>query len=363
MLAVVSICPCIWQLIITSIKGKLRSILPINNGVIAPSNYMPNRSETIQAAWIVGWFGIAAAILSGIFVLISKENDGVTNPVVVSGQQFIGDGNIVTIEQIDSKKIVSIDLLEESDIHLGDNIYPERYGVSYNPMTMDIYPQPVTGVIFFDKANNVFLSDDTGPTQIGASLAALLDDYFQGIDFSAYEYVYAINSFDENYTELIGSYEGTPSLVNLGPTSLIADMELGGNYYRRYAAVGFTKSFSVVSALRNGGFQDGSSVEASIILNTYHGGLRAGQEENFFVRVNEFESIIPSATEAMRDPAEIEISIPIEHLNLNSSNHLYMYVLPWIEDGPRLSGDPKANGPAHFRDVGIIDIEIVLYEQ
>lgn len=323
---------------------------------------MSSRSVTIKAAWISGGFIIAGAIIGGIFLLLSNRSDpAISN--IGSGQQIIGNKNILTVNNLLQPKSAYLDLLENTDIHLGDNMYPNRFGVSYNPLTQDIYPQPVKGVVFFDKKTGRFVSDDSGQTQIGQYLVSKIEPQIRGIDFSAYKYVLAVNPSDSKFVELTEAHKDSESLIFLGSTALIADASQTGNFYNRFAAIGYAQSFSLVALCRNAGIDpSANNLTVSVVIKSYHGGIRPGQSGNFRVRVNEFESIIPSTSKAMRDPSEVEIPIPPNAIHFDKSNYLFIYVLPWVETGPILKGKIPAVGPAHFRDIGIISIGVSVHE-
>jgi len=256
-----------------------------------------SRSVTIKAAWIMGISAIITAVIGGVFLLISNQPDvSISNNG--TGTQVLG--NVGTINNnTKQSKSAYLDLLEETDIHLGDNVYPDEYGVSYNPLTQDIYPQPLKGVVFFDKETNNFLADGSGQTQIGQYLVNKIESYIVGIDFSSYKHIIAINSKDSKYTELINNHKDSNSIVYLGPTVLIADINQTGNYYNRFAAVGFTQSFDLTSLCRNAGIsRESRDLKVSVIIKSYHGGIRTGQSENFYLILNNFESKIPSITTA-----------------------------------------------------------------
>jgi len=56
------------------------------------------------------------------------------------------------------KKTAVIPLVETEDVHLGDNVFPERWGYSHNPLNIAIYPQSAKGLIYFDKENGDFIA-------------------------------------------------------------------------------------------------------------------------------------------------------------------------------------------------------------
>lgn len=295
---------------------------------------MSSNNPQAKAAWIAGGFVLAGSVIGGIFLLLSnKPTPTISN--TGSGQQIVGNQNTLTLNNPLPPKLAYLDILKNTDLHLGDNVYPNSFGVSYNPMTQDIYPQPVNGVIFFNKETNKFISDDSGPTQIGQYLVNKIEPLIRDIDFSAYKYVTALNPEDSDYSEVTKKHKGSKSLVFLGPTALIADSTQTGNFYNRFAAVGYVQAFSLVSLCKNAGIDpSANNIQVSVIIKSYHGGIRKGQTENFHIMVNDFESVVPSASSSMRDPSEVEISIPKRSVYFDKSNYLFIYVLPWIENGP-----------------------------
>ena len=94
----------------------------------------------------------------------------------------------------------------------------------------------------------------------------------------------------------------------------------------------------------------------------YHGGIRPEQTENIILQVNQFSRLIPSKTGYMRDPEEITLDIPMEHISLDGGNVLFLYVLPWIEEYPILKIKGKILRPAHFRDIGVTLLQIKIEE-
>lgn len=62
------------------------------------------------------------------------------------------------------KIIVIVEVLgDDVDLHLGDNVYPDRYGFSHNPLHTDIYKQGVKGIVYFDKKTKTFCRMTTAP--------------------------------------------------------------------------------------------------------------------------------------------------------------------------------------------------------
>lgn len=323
---------------------------------------MTKKSVTIRAAWITGSFAVVAAIVAGLFLLVSSdERPNITNQG--SGQQIVGNNNQISVQNPIPKKKGYLSVLEGTDIHLGDNVYPNTFGISYNPLTQDIYPQPLDGVIYFDKEEMSFKPDKAGPTQIGQYLVNQISSKVTGLDYSAYRHTYAVNPGDPQFESLTKKFQGSSQLIYLGPTALIASSKLKGNFYNRYASVGFAKSFSLVSTLQNSGIKENQqNLRVSIVIKSYHGGIREGQKENFILQVNEFSVEVPSRTRAMRNPAEVAINVPVNSLYFDRPNYLFVYVLPWVEAGPILEIEGRQVPPAHFRDVGIIKLGLFIEE-
>ena len=323
---------------------------------------MANKLVTRRAAWITGGLAIVAAIVTGLFLFVTSAG-GTNISNQGSGQQIVGNNNQISVQNSLPKKKGYLTLLQETDVHLGDNIYPDTFGTSYNLLTQDIYPQPVNGLVYFDKKEKTFISDEAGPTRIGQSLVDQLSSQIMKLDYSAYLHTLAVNPKEPHYEMLTEKFKGSAKIIYLGPTALIASSELEGNFYTRYAAVGFAKSFSVVSTIENAGIDEKqTNLKVSIVIKSYHGGIRAGQSENFVLQVNDFSTNIPSLTRAMRDPAEVAIDIPLNSIYFDRPNYLFVYVLPWVEAGPILEIEGRRIQPVHFRDVTIIKLGLFIEE-
>ena len=176
-------------------------------------------SVAIRAAWIGAGAAVFAAIIAGGLAFFTGKGDTTYNN---SGQQVVGDGGTITINNPTPKKIATIELLSGTDVHLGDNVYPDTLGRSYNPLTQDIYPQPVEGILFFDKDSGGFIADKKGATQIGVAFSESLKRIYSNYDFSSYKHVFATNPGDKYFEELTARFKGSDKLVFLGPTALVA---------------------------------------------------------------------------------------------------------------------------------------------
>lgn len=266
------------------------------------------------------------------------------------------------------KKVAIEEVLEQGvDLHLGDNVYPDRYGFSHNPLHMEIYKQGVRGIVYFDKKTKNFLSDDDRPTQIGQALVNFHSTIYRDDDFSCFEWVKAHNPGDPEYERLTKLAPTSPKHVLVGPTLLTSDTDpREDNYfYDRYAAVGIGRSLNFLSECEEAGIDVSKpdKVRATVLITAYHGGIRPGQSENFEVVFNGFQKAIPSKTSRMRDPQDIAVEIPSEHLRLDRENILFLHVLPWVEDEPVRLNESEAIYTRHFRDVGITYLAIKLEEK
>jgi len=250
-------------------------------------------------------------------------------------------------------------------LHLGDNVYPDKYGYAYNPLNQSVYPQNIKGIVYYDKQSKSFLSDKGKPTIIGQALVDFMHDKLAKLDFSSWKWVKAFSPNDNEYNVYLNTPSNASYVFMLGPTALVAKNKNWGNFYERYAAIGFVRSVNLLAECERQGIdlENSENISVKIILHCYHGGIRDGQSENFFIQFNGFSAVIPSKTRRMRDPQEITINIPIEKVKLNRENVFYVYVLPWIEEKPQLRQNGQIKKPIHFRDIGITHIEIKIEEK
>lgn len=320
--------------------------------------------------WFLSGAGIfiivsVVAVISGFFTVGS---DGAVKATVTGAGNVLtqGDGNNVVItNQIDKTKIAVVEVLEGVDAHLGDNVYPRRYGTSHNPLNIDIYKQGVKGIVYYDKLEDVFLADIGRPTLVGQALVDHMARIVADIDFSSFSWVYAYDTDHPEYRSIEEKFSGSNAMIKLGSTLLVADPETEGNFYGRYAAVGIGRSVSLISECARSGIDttDKENLTVQCIIHCYHGGIRSGQSENFKLQFNNYSVDIPSRTRSMRDIQEIVIDIPVDQVAFDRNNLLYIYVLPWIEELPQLATENGVVKPAHFRDVGITHLEIQVVEK
>ncbi|PLX66681.1 MAG: hypothetical protein C0602_11480 [Denitrovibrio sp.] len=298
---------------------------------------------------------IIAAVVTGIFSLSNYNKEIVT---INGDNNTYAEGNIV-YNYVQEDKAVSLSLLESTEVHLGDNIFPGIAGTNYNPDNLDIFPQEEKGIIYFDKENNSFKGDKSVNTQVVYKWISEYSKIIEGLDFSAYKYVQTISANDKDFNEKYSKY--SENSIELSPGNfLISSSELKGNFYRQYAAIALFKTFSLGSILAKNGISPDDKLKVKILIDTFHGGLRPGQSENYYFQINDYVSLIPSKTYSMRDKQVSEFNIPIESINFDKSNSFCIFVLPWIEDNPRTTISNEVIKPVHFRDVGITNIELII---
>jgi hypothetical protein len=255
------------------------------------------------------------------------------------------------------KRTAIVPLVEAEDVHLGDNVFPERWGHSHNPLNIAVYPQPARGLVFFDKENGEFLAGQDNQTQIGQAFVSAYRDFLKGMDFTAYKYVSAYHEGqgpapDDLKKLLELSHE---TVVKLGPTLLYVNTDNQGNFYERYAAVGIIRSLDFAIPLAKAGieFKQGAVGDVEFLIECYHGGIRPEQPQNFALFLNGKSHEIRTTSYNMREKEVICVPIPLEDLRFRQENIAGIYVLPWQEAAPKSPTTGK--GPVHFRDVGVVN--------
>lgn len=266
------------------------------------------------------------------------------------------------------KKVAIKEVLKEGvDLHLGDNVLPDRDGFSHNPLHMNIYKQGVQGIVYFDKMTKNFLSDDDRPTRIGQALVNFHSSLYREENFSCFEWVKAHNPEDEDYERLSKLVPSSPKHVFVGPTLVTSepDSREDNYFYEWYAAVGIVRSLNLLAECEEAGIDVSKPdrIRTTVVLIAYHGGIRPSQTENFEVVFNGFRKVIPSKTARMRDPQTIVLEIPSEHVRLNRENLFFLHVLPWVEKEPIRINGIETILPRHFRDVGITYLAIKIEEK
>lgn len=273
--------------------------------------------------------GIISLLLGFVFFFLSQN----TNPLR------------------NQKRTAIVSLVEAEDVHLGDNVFPERWGFSHNPLNIAVYPQPARGLVFFDKENSEFLAGQDGPTQIGQVFVSSYRSFLKDMDFTAYKYV---SAYYEDRGPAPSDLKKGQIVVRLGKTLLYANTHNQGNFYERYAAVGFIRSLDFAIPLAKAGieFKEDALGDVEFLLECYHGGLRPAKPQNFALFLNGKSHEIKTMSHNMREKEDIRIPIPLGDLSFKHQNIAGLYVLPWQETAPK--SPTTGRGPVHFRDVGVV---------
>jgi hypothetical protein len=274
----------------------------------------------------------------------------------IGRDQINVSGDLVAGGKI-QKKIAVVAFVESEDIHLGDNVYPERWGYNHNPLNITIYPQKAKGIVYYDKESRNFLSGIDAQTHIGQAFVSYCQEFVKNLDFSGYKFVSIYDEQNEIPPLLKGYIESKQDdrVVRLGPTVLYVNKDNKGNYYDRYAAVGIVQAIDFAIPLAKAGIEFSQDMIGSIecLIECYHGGIRPGQSQNFALFLNGNIHEIKTVSLNMREKEIVRIVIPLSHFNFKKENIAALFVLPWQEDGPKSFETRK--GPVHFRDVGIVN--------
>jgi len=254
-------------------------------------------------------------------------------------------------------KSAVVPFIAAEDVHLGDNVYPERWGYNHNPLNVAIYPQKSPGLVFFDKDSGHFLAGTDNQTHIGQYFVNFFNGVVAGLDFSGYSFVSAYDGTGEIPKILKGYLKtGQQHVVKLGGgTLLYANDDGRGNFYERYAAVAVIRpvEFSIPLAQAGMEFTESAVNKVEFLIECYHGGIRPGQPQNFALLLNGYTQEIKTQSMNRREKELVRIQIPLNHINFRQENIAAVFVLPWQEDGPKSLKTGK--GPVHFRDIGIVN--------
>ncbi len=251
-----------------------------------------------------------------------------------------------------------VPFIEQEDIHLGDNVYPARWGYSHNPLHMAVYPQKARGIVYYDKENDRFVAGGDKQTIISQMIVDCLRPLFSGIDFSGYKRVCAYQGqtpFPKELRQLMDSSQ-TERFVQIDPSTILYTSQTNkGDFYERYGAVGIVISvdFSMPLAKQEIEFRRESIRQIALLIECYHGGIRKGQSHNFMAVINGYIYPIETKSERAREKEVVHLKINPDHLQYLRENIVALVVLPWVEDRPK---SYESNvGPAHFRDVGVVN--------
>lgn len=256
------------------------------------------------------------------------------------------------------KKHAIVPVISDEDIHLGDNVYPQRWGYNHNPLNAAIYPQNAKGLIYFRKENGKFFAGNDNQTLIGQFFVSYYQDKIKEFDFSAFKYVSEYDG-ENSYPEELETYlkrNEVDRFVKIGPAYLYTTRTPPGNFYEPYAAIALVSAVDFTIPLAKSGitFAKENIEDLKLLVECYHGGIRPGQDNNFFAIINNRVYPLPTKSQNMREKEIVSISLPVDALNYTNENVVGLFVLPWEESKPKFFGNE--NGPVHFRDVGIVNI-------
>jgi hypothetical protein len=322
-----------------------------------------NKSITMKTGYIGAGAVILAAIIAGVFSIFGsgKPTTNIDNRGGSYIEKNTGNVSIVNNNGI-RKKIAIVPIIKNEDIHLGDNVYPNKWGYDHNPLYSEISSQQAKGIVYFDKETGVFFAGLDGQTIISQSFVSDYSSRVAKYDFSAFKTVTAFQGEKRipSYLESLINNKNNQAYVQIDPgTILYKNQDNKGNFYERAAAVAVVRSVSFTVPLAEADIDPSHEDIKSLIcvLECYHGGLRQNQSQNFELNINGKIFVVNTSPNIKRKK-EI-ISIPIDHklIKFDSGNVVSFNVLPWVEDKPKnYSQKLKMTiGPAHFRDVGIIN--------
>lgn len=259
---------------------------------------------------------------------------------------------------------VPVPFIDGEDVHLGDNVYPNKWGMSHNPLHQTIFQPEVAGLIYVDKENGQFRSGPDNPTVKGLEFLREYRSMLPFSDFSAYKHIVAYDGPEAEMPtvakKLVLSGD-TDSYVWLGPTLLYYSKEGKGNFYERLAAVAVLRSLDFTLPFREKGvqFRKSSIDKVEFVVECYSGGKRVGQNHNFALFINGHIYDLVTKKRTMREKEAITIELDENHFDYNNENVVGLFVLPWRESAPK---DPVTHlGPCHFRDIGLIKAFFVLH--
>ncbi len=351
------------QIIATWVFGSLTFFFLIGVFIVAP-NELPLYKHRILSLLSSTFAGLFAFFFFGSFQLsgaprlpfvggVGVRATGGVAVWLLAMLWWASDFAPVRME----KRTAVVPFIEAEDVHLGDNVYPERWGYSHNPLNIAVYPQRAKGLVFFDKEKGDFLAGQENQTHIGQAFVTAYRDSVKHIDFSGYKFVSAFDGegpVPERLKKLLDGHS-SDHIVKLGPTILYTNTDDEGNYYERYAAVGIIRAIDFAIPLAKAGieFKESDVAEVEFLIECYHGGLRPEQPQNFALLLNGKSHEIKTASSNLREKEIVRIPIPLGDLKFTQENIAGLLVLPWQEAGPKSITTGK--GPVHFRDVGIVN--------
>lgn len=351
------------QIIATWAFGSLTFLFLLGVFVFAPNELPPFKHKLLSlfSGLLAGFF---AFFLSGSIGLsgtpglpfLKKLGIRATGGVAIFVFVLLWWNSDLAPVKVQRKHAI-VPVISEEDIHLGDNVYPQRWGYNHNPLNAAIYPQKAKGLIYFRKEDGQFLAGDDKQTLIGQFFVGFYKEKIDGLDFSGYKYVSSYYGEKPYPKELEAYLEGGDHerFVEIGPTYLYTTRTPPGNFYEPYGAVGCVSAVDFTIPLARAGisFAKENIETLQLLVECYHGGIRPGQDNNFFAIVNNSVYPLTTRSQNMREKEVVTISIPPEALNYTKENVIGLFVLPWQEAKPKAYESEK--GPVHFRDVGIVN--------
>lgn len=352
------------QIIATWVFGSLSFIFLICVFIFAPNELPPFKHKLLS---------LFSALLAGLFAYFLTGSFGLSGK---SGLSFLGELGIratggvaififvllwwnseLSPVKVQHKNAI-IPFLTNEDVHLGDNVYPNQWGYSHNPLYMAIYPQSVKGLIYFNKETEKFLAGTGNQTLIGQFFVNYYNKLIRGLDFSGYKFVSSYYG-NKPYPAELNNYlsdNNADHYVSLGPTFLYTNSDNKGNFYEPFAAVSVVSAvdFTIPLAKADIVFEKKNIHKVELFVECYHGGIRPGQSNNFAVLINNHIRELETKSQNMREKEVICIDIPIDDPKFKEENIVGIFVLPWQEDRPKSFETNK--GPIHFRDVGIVNV-------
>jgi len=360
------------QIVATWIFGTLTFVFLVAVFIFAPNELPPYKHRLLS---------LFSSALAGFFTFFLSGTIGISGtpklPFVGQlGLRASGGAAVFALVlfwwstdfapvKVEEKSTV-VPFIEAADLHLGDNVYPNRWGYSHNPLYIAIHPQPSKGLIYLDKDTGEFLAGTDNQTHIGQWFVNYYRQFVQGCDFSGYKFVSAYEGGTNMPSTLKQYIESRKEdrIVRLGgPTILFTNKDNRGDFYDRYAAVGVVRAidFTIPLAREGRTFAEAKLKRVEFIVECYHGGIRPKQSHNFALLLNGNVHEIRTLSANMREKEVVQLTIPLTHLNYSQENIAAIFVLPWQEERPKSFGTEK--GPVHFRDVGIVNAYFKVVEK
>lgn len=324
--------------------------------------------------------GVVIAVLSGIFrAIIDKSPDWSkkdASKIILKIINWIGVIAILAVilgfigyfAQPPLSKSIKEDSFSEIKIplftgaeHLGDNTF-HYDGGNVDPKHDAPTSTNVEDIIYYDKQTKQF-STEFGLTTGVKFLAGVFQDYYSKFNLDAWKHIFAMSKSDLKQSDV--QYSG--SFVQIDTDIVLVWRENQGNFYHKKAIIGRTKGINLFASIMDQGI-DPRKVKINrvwIRLKGFHGGRRKGQDDNVDFLVGDNRYNVKFIRDLGRNEEFIELELKSTHLNINDPSKITIFsivVLPYQEQLPLPPPDSKyqQTGPAHFRDVEIGSVKLVL---